>query len=103
MDFLGIGPWEILLILVLALILLGPDKIPEIARKLGRTIRAIKKASADFSTAATRELEATQEKPLTPHSEEARTEETPSANNKPTPPSQVDQSTKPGGESPQNE
>jgi len=57
MDFLGIGAGEIILILVLALILLGPGRIPEIARTLGKTLRAIKKASTDFTTAINRELE----------------------------------------------
>jgi len=32
MDFFGIGPWEILLIIIVALIVVGPGKIPEIAR-----------------------------------------------------------------------
>jgi Tat protein translocase TatB subunit len=63
MDFFGIGPWEILLILVLALIIMGPGKIPGIARTLGRTIRAIKKASADLTAAVTRELDADREEP----------------------------------------
>jgi Tat protein translocase TatB subunit len=99
MDFLGIGPWELLLILILALILVGPGKIPEIARTLGRTIRAIKKASAELSTAVTRELEATNNELLPSQTKEAKPQEAPLATNKPTPPSQVDQPTKPGGAS----
>ena len=66
MDFFGIGPWEILLILIIALIIVGPGKIPEIARTLGRTIRAIKKASADLTTAVTREMEKTRQEPPQP-------------------------------------
>ena len=58
MDFFGIGPWEILLIIIVALIVVGPGKIPEIARTLGKTIRAVRKASAELTTAVTRELEA---------------------------------------------
>ncbi len=57
MGFFGIGTWEILLILVLALIIWGPNKLPEIARKLGNTVRAIRKASYDFTTTITREVE----------------------------------------------
>ena len=93
MGFLGIGTGEILLILILALIILGPGKIPEIARTLGRTIRAIKKASADLSTAVTRELETTRNEP--PASQD-KTGEAPSAINKAIIPSQDDQPTKPG-------
>ena len=57
MDFFGIGGWEILLILIVALIIMGPGKIPEIARTMGRTVRAIRKASAELTTAVTRELD----------------------------------------------
>lgn len=66
MDFFGIGGWEILLILVITLIVLGPGKIPEIARTLGRTIRAIRKASSDLTVAVTRELESAQDVPIPP-------------------------------------
>lgn len=57
MGFFGIGTWEILLILVLALIIWGPGKLPEIARTLGRTVRALKKATFDLTTAVTKEIE----------------------------------------------
>jgi Tat protein translocase TatB subunit len=64
MDFLGMGPWEILLILVIALIFLGPGKIVDFARTLGKWVRAIRRAGSDFTTAVTREVEkATEEKP----------------------------------------
>ncbi len=56
MDFFGMGMGEILLILVVALIIWGPEKIPEIARTLGRTVRTLKKASFDLTTAVTKEL-----------------------------------------------
>lgn len=58
MDFFGIGPGEILLILVVVLIIFGPRKIPEIARGLGKTLYAFKKASSELGTAVTREIEA---------------------------------------------
>jgi len=64
MDFLGMGPWEILLILVIALIFLGPGKIVDFARTLGKWVRAIRRAGSDFTTAVTREVEkAAEEKP----------------------------------------
>lgn len=40
----GIGWTEILVILVVALLILGPSKLPEIAKGLGRGIRDFKKA-----------------------------------------------------------
>ncbi|MBW2108867.1 MAG: twin-arginine translocase TatA/TatE family subunit [Deltaproteobacteria bacterium] len=44
----GMGMPEILLILAIALIVLGPKKLPEIAKSLGRGIAEFKKATQDF-------------------------------------------------------
>ncbi|MDD5126781.1 MAG: Sec-independent protein translocase protein TatB [Dehalococcoidales bacterium] len=57
MDFFGMGFGEILLILIIALIIWGPGKLPEIARTIGKTARALRKASTDFTSAITREIE----------------------------------------------
>lgn len=99
MGFLGIGTWEILLILILALIILGPGKITDFAKTLGKTVRAIKKASADLTTAVTRELEATKNEPPSsqPKAESSlKAEEAPSAISKAGAPGRDNQPTKPG-------
>ncbi len=57
MDFFGLGTGEILLIIVVALIIWGPGKIPEIARTLGRTVRAFRQATSDLTTAVTKEVD----------------------------------------------
>jgi len=44
----GIGMPELIVILVVALIVLGPDKLPEIARSLGKGLSALKKATEDI-------------------------------------------------------
>ena len=44
----GIGAPEILLILVVALIFLGPAKLPEMARTLGKTYRQFQHAMDDI-------------------------------------------------------
>jgi TatA/E family protein of Tat protein translocase len=44
----GMGMPEILLILAIALIVLGPKKLPEIAKSLGRGIAEFKRATSDF-------------------------------------------------------
>ena len=44
----GMGMPEIILILAIALIVLGPKKLPEIAKSLGRGIAEFKKATQDF-------------------------------------------------------
>lgn len=46
MDFWGIGPLELLLIVALAFLLLGPGKLQEIARGLGKAVREFKKYSS---------------------------------------------------------
>ena len=44
----NIGPFELLLVLILALLILGPGKLPEVGNALGRTIREFRKASTDI-------------------------------------------------------
>ncbi|MDZ4179534.1 MAG: twin-arginine translocase TatA/TatE family subunit [Coriobacteriia bacterium] len=39
----GIGGWEFMLIAVLALLLFGPDKLPQFARTIGRFMRDFKR------------------------------------------------------------
>jgi len=47
----NIGPFELLLVLILALLVLGPGKLPEVGSALGRTIREFRKASTDVEEA----------------------------------------------------
>jgi sec-independent protein translocase protein TatA len=45
-GFIGnIGPWELILILVVALIVVGPGKLPEVAKSMGKAAREFKKAT----------------------------------------------------------
>ncbi len=44
----GIGFTEILVILIIALIVLGPDKLPEITKTLGRAVREFRKTSDEI-------------------------------------------------------
>ncbi len=43
----NIGPFELLLVLILALLILGPGKLPEVGSAIGRTLREFRKASTD--------------------------------------------------------
>lgn len=45
---LGIGFPEIMVILVLALLVLGPQRLPEVARMFGRIYGQIRRASEEF-------------------------------------------------------
>jgi sec-independent protein translocase protein TatA len=53
----SIGTPEILLILVIALLLFGPQKLPELGKSLGRAIREFKKASSELQETIEREVE----------------------------------------------
>jgi sec-independent protein translocase protein TatA len=39
-----IGPWEIAIVLVLALLIFGPRKLPDLGSSLGKSIRGFRKA-----------------------------------------------------------
>jgi len=41
---------EIVVIMLLALLVFGPKKLPEIGRTLGKTIRELRKAAREFSS-----------------------------------------------------
>ena len=56
MGFFGMGFGEILLILAVVLIIWGPRRLPEIARTLGKTVRAFRKATSDLTTTVSKEL-----------------------------------------------
>jgi sec-independent protein translocase protein TatA len=42
MPFNGIGPLELVIVLVIALIVLGPKRLPEVGKSLGRGMREFK-------------------------------------------------------------
>jgi len=44
----GIGMPEMLVILAIALIVIGPKKLPDLAKSLGRAMREFKKATSEF-------------------------------------------------------
>ncbi|MHB8058519.1 MAG: TatA/E family twin arginine-targeting protein translocase [Desulfuromonadaceae bacterium] len=44
----GIGMPEMIVILVIALIVIGPHKLPDLAKSLGKGLAEFKKASEDF-------------------------------------------------------
>ena len=46
----GIGPTELIVILVIALLVLGPKRLPELARSLGRGLAEFRRATSDVTT-----------------------------------------------------
>ncbi len=52
----GLGIPELLLIFVIALIVFGPKKLPELGRSLGRALAEFKKASEEFQESVRAEM-----------------------------------------------
>ena len=56
MSAFGIGVPELILIFVVALIVFGPGKLPEIGAGVGRAVREFRKATSEITSELTREL-----------------------------------------------
>jgi Tat protein translocase TatB subunit len=54
--FGSVGGMEILLVLVLALLLFGPRKLPQVGRTVGRALSEFRRATTDFKTNLEREV-----------------------------------------------
>ena len=57
MSVFGIGLPEMALIMIVALLVFGPKKLPEIGKSLGKTIRSFQDASKEFETEFKKEAE----------------------------------------------
>jgi TatA/E family protein of Tat protein translocase len=47
----GIGPGELIIILIIALLVVGPGKLPDVGSALGKSIREFRKAATDVKEA----------------------------------------------------
>ena len=77
------GPLELVIILVIALLILGPGKLPDVGAALGKSIREFRKASSDVQDAVKVDVNtsplppATSSPAATPPAEPAPTAQTP--------------------------
>ena len=58
----GIGMPELLLLLAIALIVIGPKKLPDLAKSLGRAMSEFKRATNEFKEKIQLDREITEEK-----------------------------------------
>ena len=61
MNIFGIGLPEMALIMIVALLVFGPKKLPEIGRSLGKAIRGFQDASKEFENEFKREAQQIEE------------------------------------------
>lgn len=57
----GIGMTEIIIILIIALLVIGPEKLPDLARMLGKGLAEFKKTAEDFRNTIHENLEVEEE------------------------------------------
>jgi len=65
-GMLDIGFQELLVLMVIALLVFGPDKLPELGRRLGRAMREFRRASDEFRSTIETNLSITEESILPP-------------------------------------
>jgi len=58
----GIGMPELIVILVIALIVIGPQKLPDLAKSLGKGLAEFKRATEDFRQGVDEEAKVSDEK-----------------------------------------
>ncbi len=53
---LNVGPWELMVILLIALIVVGPQKLPELSRQIGKGLREFKRVQDEVKDMVTFDL-----------------------------------------------
>jgi sec-independent protein translocase protein TatA len=65
-NIFGVGLPEMAVILVIALLIFGPKKLPEIGRSMGKALRGFQDASKDFENEFKREAQQLEQAVKTP-------------------------------------
>jgi sec-independent protein translocase protein TatA len=71
----NIGPFELLLVLILALLILGPGKLPEVGSAIGKTLREFRRATSEVDEAV-KAADVSQPTPARPQPEAAERKRT---------------------------
>jgi sec-independent protein translocase protein TatB len=76
----NLGSGEILVILLLALIVLGPERLPEAARKIGGWVRQVRQMSSGFQQEVRKAIDFTDgDRPFSPEEAQIRPLPTPTS------------------------
>lgn len=57
MGFLNVGPWELVVVLLIAVLVGGPKRTMEIARAIGRFSKQVRDLSQEFTSALQAEID----------------------------------------------
>jgi sec-independent protein translocase protein TatB len=71
-EVANLGMWDSLILMVMALVVFGPRRLPEIARKIGKIMYEVRKASNDFKFQMEEELRNAEEADRRKKEEERR-------------------------------
>ena len=69
MNIFGVGIPEIAVIFVLALLIFGPKKLPELGRSIGKTLKSLQQASVEFQKEIEKAVKETDEEVINNGSE----------------------------------
>ena len=69
MNIFGVGIPEIAVIFVLALLIFGPKKLPELGRSIGKTLKSLQQASGEFQKEIEKAVKETDEEVINDCSE----------------------------------
>ena len=70
MNIFGVGIPEIAVIFVLALLIFGPKKLPELGRSIGKTLKSLQQASGEFQKEIEKAVKETDEEVINDGSED---------------------------------
>ena len=66
----NIGPLELIVILLVALLVVGPKRLPEMSRTIGKSLRELRRTTEDMRRSIEFDLEDDEAEPPTPSLEE---------------------------------
>ena len=72
MNIFGVGLPEVTVILIFALLIFGPKKLPELGKQLGKTLKSLKKASNEFQNEIDQVMNEEDESPTSIESNQAK-------------------------------
>ena len=56
-EMFGLGPTELIVILVIALVIFGPSRLPKIGQSVGQAVRAVRESTDKVTEEVTKNLE----------------------------------------------